>query len=99
MQTLATDPAVVDTITITHVPVVRAIMHVDAGAELRWDSPDTDHHIIVMRGTCQLLGRRIDAGASAYIPAGFDHTVKAGAWGCTVLSLDGTSGASPPPAA
>jgi quercetin dioxygenase-like cupin family protein len=91
MQILATDPAVVDTITITHVPVVREIIHVDAGAELRWDSHDTDHHILVMRGTCQVLGRRIEAGASAHVPAGFEHTVKAGAWGCTVLSLDGTS--------
>ena len=94
MQTLATDPAVGDTITITLVPVFRAIIHVDAGAELRWDNPDTDHHIIVTRGTCQVLGRRIEAGASAYVPAGFDHAVKAGAWGCTVLSLDGTNAAS-----
>ena len=94
MQTLATDPAVVDTITITHVPAAREIMHVAAGAELHWDSHDTDHHILVMRGTCQVLGRRIEAGASAYVPAGFEHTVKAGAWGCTVLSLDGTNAAS-----
>ena len=94
MQTLATDPVVVDTITITHVPAVREIMHVDAGAELRWDSRDTDHHIIVMRGTCQVLGRRIEAGASAYIPAGVDHTLKAGAWGCTVLSLDSANEAT-----
>jgi hypothetical protein len=87
MQTLATDPVVVDTIRITHVPAIREIVQVEAGAELRWNL-DTDHHVLVMRGTCQVLGRRIEAGASAYIPAGVDHTVKAGAWGCTVLSLD-----------
>ena len=87
MQTLATDP-VLDTITITSVATEPVIIHADAGAELRWDNRDVDHHLIVLQGTCRVLGRRVDVGGSAYVPAGIAHTVTAGAWGCTILSVD-----------
>jgi quercetin dioxygenase-like cupin family protein len=88
MQTLANDPVVADTLTITHAPAVREVYRVDPGTELRWDSYDTDHHIIIVAGTCRILGRRIEAGGSAYIPAGVDHSLTAGAWGCSFLSVD-----------
>lgn len=87
MPTLSTDPAVLDTITITHVPVAPELLHADAGAELRWAHLDTDHHITVVKGTCLVLGRRLAAGGTAYVPAGADHSVTAGAWGCTFFSV------------
>ena len=90
MQTLASDPVAVDTITISRVTAVPEVMHADAGAELRWDGHRADHHIIVLKGTCRVLGRSIHAGGSAYVPAGIDHSVKAGAWGCSFLSFDFT---------
>ncbi len=86
MQTLSTDP-VLDAITITHVPAAPELIHADAGAELRWDSRDTDHHITVVKGTCQVLGGRLKAGGYVYVPAGMSHSVKAGAWGCTFFSV------------
>ena len=87
MRTLVNDPVVADTISVTHVPVVPELMHADAGAELRWDARADDHHIVVVSGTCRVLGRRICAGGTAYLPAGIDHTVAAGAWGCTFFSV------------
>lgn len=87
MRTLVTDPVGADSISV-HASAVRELLRLDAGAELRWEDRDVDHHIIVMSGTCRILGRQIHAGASAYIPAGMAHTIKAGAWGCTVLSVD-----------
>jgi quercetin dioxygenase-like cupin family protein len=91
MQTLVTEPVVSDTITITEVRADPELMHAAAGAEVRWDQHDADHHIIVVSGTCRVLGRRIEAGASAFVPAGIAHTVQAGAWGCSFLSLDTAS--------
>lgn len=90
MRTLVTDPVVTDTITITRVPAAPDIMRAEAGAELRWERHDADHHIVVLEGTCRVLGRQLHAGGSAYVPSGTDHTVKAGAWGCTFFSLDST---------
>jgi quercetin dioxygenase-like cupin family protein len=81
---------VTDTITITRVPAAPEIVRAAAGAELRWERHDTDHHIVVLDGTCRVLDRRLHAGGSASIPAGTDHTVKAGVWGCTFFSLDST---------
>ena len=46
---------------------------------------EADHHIVVVAGSCRVLGRQVYAGASAYVPAGTDHTVKAGVWGCTFV--------------
>jgi quercetin dioxygenase-like cupin family protein len=86
VQTLSTDPAV-DTITITHVPAAPELIHADAGAELHWDNRDIDHHITVVKGTCQVLGRRLRAGGYVYVPAGMAHSVTAGAWGCTFFSV------------
>ena len=86
MQALSTDPAV-DTITITHVPAAPELIHADAGAAFRWDGRDTDHHITVVKGTCQVLGRRLRAGGYVYVPAGMAHSVQAGAWGCTFFSV------------
>jgi hypothetical protein len=88
MRTLVTDPVVADSISVTHTPAVRELLQLRAGAELRWDGREADHHIIVMTGTCRVLDRQIHAGASAYVPAGMAHTLRAGAWGCTVLSVD-----------
>jgi quercetin dioxygenase-like cupin family protein len=88
MRTLVNDPVATDTISVTHVPVVPQTMHAQAGAELRWEARPDDHHLVVLRGTCNVFGRRIGAGGSAYIPAGVDHTVRAGAWGCTFYSVD-----------
>ena len=88
MQTLAHDPVAVDTIAITRITAVPELIHADAGAELRWDDHHADHHIIVVKGTCQVLGRSIQAGGSAYVPAGMDHAVKAGTWGCSFVSFD-----------
>jgi len=86
VQALSTDPAV-DTITITHVPVAPELIHADAGAELRWDHHDVDHHITVVKGTCRVLDRQVRAGSYVYVPAGMAHSVKAGAWGCTFFSV------------
>jgi quercetin dioxygenase-like cupin family protein len=86
VQALSTDPAV-DTITITHVPAAPELIHADAGAELRWDDHDIDHHITVVKGTCRVLGRPLRAGGYAFVPAGQAHSVKAGAWGCTFFSV------------
>ena len=86
MQTLSTDPAV-DTITITHVPAGPELLHADAGAEVHWLDRETDHHITVVQGTCRVLDRQLQAGGSAYVPAGMAHSVKAGVWGCTFFSV------------
>ena len=86
MQTLSTDP-VLDTITITHVPAAPELLHADAGAELRWDDKEIDHHITVVKGTCRVLGRSLQAGGYVYVPAGMAHAVKAGPWGCTFFSV------------
>ena len=91
MLTLATDAVVADTITITHVPGAPQLMRLEPGVELRWANHETDHHIIVVDGTCRVLRRRIHAGGSAYVPAGTDHAVKAGAWGCTLFSVESVS--------
>ena len=88
MQTLANDTVAVDSLTITRVTAVPETLQVDPGAELRWDDHAADHHIVVIKGTCSVLGRRIGAGGSAFIPAGIDHSVKAGAWGCAFVSFD-----------
>jgi quercetin dioxygenase-like cupin family protein len=87
MQTLATDAVITDTITITHVPGAPELVRLEPGTERRWDNHTTDHHITVVDGTCRLLGRRIHAGGYGYVPAGTDHSVKAGAWGCTFFSV------------
>jgi quercetin dioxygenase-like cupin family protein len=86
VQALSTDPAV-DTITITHVPAAPELIHADAGAELRWDDRDIDHHITVVKGTCRVLGGQLRAGGYVYVPAGMAHSMKAGAWGCTFFSV------------
>jgi hypothetical protein len=86
VQTLSTDLSG-DTLTITHVPAAPELLHADAGAELRWDDRDSDHEITVVSGTCRVLGRRLQAGSYAYVPAGMAHSVKAGAWGCTFFSV------------
>lgn len=86
MQTLSTDP-VVDSLTITHVPAAPELLHADAGVELRWIDRDSDHEITVVSGTCRVLGRRLQAGSYAYVPAGMPHSVQAGAWGCTFFSV------------
>ncbi len=88
MQTLASDPVVIDPLTITRITAVPEIMQAEAGAEVRWDNHPADHHIIVTKGTCSVLGRHIKVGGSAFVPAGIDHAVKAGAWGCSFFSLD-----------
>src|ERR1044072_1834115 len=93
VQTLSTDLSG-DTLTITHVPAAPELLHADAGAALRWDDRDSDHEITVVSGTCRVLGRRLQAGSYAYIPAGTAHSVQAGTWGCTFSPV-----ASPPPAA
>ena len=86
MQTLSTDPGL-DTITITHVPAAPELIQVDPGIELRWEGKDIDHHITVVKGTCRILGRRLQAGGYVYVPAGMSHSVQAGAWGCTFFSV------------
>ena len=88
MQRLATDEVITDTLTITHVPCPPELKRLQPGTELRWSNDTTDHHITVVDGTCRVLGRRIHAGGYAYVPAGIDHAVRAGAWGCTLFSLE-----------
>lgn len=88
MQTLAHDPVAVDTIAITRVTAVPELIQAEPGAELRWDDHHADHHVIVVKGTCRVLGRPVAAGGSAYVPAGIDHAVKAGVWGCSFISFD-----------
>jgi len=86
MKTLATD-AVTDTLTVTHVPADPEVLDLAPGAELSWDDQgDTDHHIIVTRGTCRVLGRQLHPGGSVYVPAGLAHTIRAGSWGCVLYS-------------
>ena len=91
MRTLATDAVVTDTITITHVPGAPELIRLEPGNELRWDIQETDHHITVTEGTCRVLGRRIQAGGYAYVPAGTDHSLTAGAWGCTFFSVESST--------
>jgi len=50
--------------------------------------PHTDHHIVLLKGTCRVLGRPLHAGGSVYVPAGLEHSVKAGVWGCTFVSIE-----------
>jgi quercetin dioxygenase-like cupin family protein len=88
LPTLASDAVVTDTITITHVPGAPELMRLAPGVERRWDDHATDHHIVVVDGTCRVLDRRIHAGGSVYVPAGIGHAVKAGAWGCTFFSVE-----------
>ena len=90
MRTLATDPVVIDTITITRAAAAPELIRAEAGAERRWEHHEADHHIVVVAGSCRVLGHQVYAGASAYVPAGTDHTVKAGVWGCTFFSLAST---------
>ena len=87
MHTLSTDPAFVDTLMITHVPSAPELVQADAGTELRWSNLDADHHLTVVKGTCRVLGRRLGAGGSVYVPAGMLHSLEAGAWGCTFFSV------------
>jgi hypothetical protein len=86
VQALSTDPAV-ETLTITHVPAAPELIHADAGAELRWVTRGTDHHITVVKGTCRVLGRQLRAGGYVFVPAGMAHSVQAGTWGCTFFSV------------
>ena len=88
LQTLAIDTVVTDTISVTHVPGAPELMRLAPGVELRWNKPATDHHVVIVDGTGRVLGRRIHAGGSVYVPAGTDHAVKAGAWGCTFFSVE-----------
>ena len=88
MQRLATDAVVTDTITITHVPGAPELLRLEPATEAGWDDHETDHQIIVVDGTCRVLGRRLHAGGSVYVPSGTDHSVKAGAWGCTFFSVE-----------
>ena len=90
MPTLSTDPAVHDTITITHVPSAPELLEARPGTELRWSNLDADHHLTVVKGTCRVLGRRLGAGGSVYVPAGMLHSLEAGAWGCTFFSVTST---------
>ena len=86
MQTLSIDP-VVDSLTITHVPSAPELVQAEPGTELRWSILEADHHLTVVKGTCRVLGRRLRAGGSVYVPAGMLHSLEAGAWGCTFFSV------------
>jgi quercetin dioxygenase-like cupin family protein len=88
MQTLAIDSVVTDSITITHVPGSPELIRLEPGNELRWDTHETDHQIVVVDGTCRVLGWRIHAGGSVYVPAATGHSVTAGAWGCAFFSVE-----------
>ena len=35
------------------------------------------HHVLVVRGTAEVLGRRLDAGSYWYVPAGVPHALTA----------------------
>ena len=88
MQTLAT--AVTDSLTITHAPADPELLDLAPGAVLHWDDEgQTDHQIVVTRGTCRVLDldRQLHPGASVYVPAGVAHTIRAGAWGCRLCSV------------
>jgi len=86
MKTRATD-AVQDSLTIIHVPDDPEVLDLEPGAEVLWDGQgETDHHIVVTRGTCRVLGRQLHPGGSVYVPAGVAHSVRAGAWGCVLYS-------------
>src|ERR1044072_2173375 len=93
VQTLSTDLSG-DTLTITHVPAAPELLHADAGSELRWDDRDSDHEITVVSGTCRVLGRRLQAGSYAYIPAGMAHSGQGGAWGCPFFSVASAAAAA-----
>ena len=87
MSTLATH-AVHDSMTITHAPVEPEMLELAPGVELLWmDEGPNDHQIVVTRGTCKVLDRQLHPGASVYVPAGTAHTIKAGAWGCRLFSV------------
>jgi quercetin dioxygenase-like cupin family protein len=87
LRTLSTDPAVVDTLTITHVPTAPELVQAEPGTELRWSNLDADHHLTVVKGSCRVLGRRLGAGGSVYVPAGMHHSLEAGVWGCAFFSV------------
>ncbi|MDQ1490458.1 MAG: hypothetical protein QOD57_3736 [Actinomycetota bacterium] len=60
------------------------VMHARAGAELRaHHHPDTAHHMWIMEGGCRVLDRDVGPGAYVHVPAGCEHAVSVGPWGCT----------------
>ena len=65
-------------------PSASGVMHARAGAELRAHvHPDVAHHMWIMEGGCQVLGREVGPGGYVYVPAGTEHAISVGPWGCT----------------
>ncbi len=55
---------------------VLGLMQIDAGAQ----NPEhthhgAHHHILVLSGTCRMLGRDVTAGSYVYVPPGVAHSV------------------------
>jgi len=87
MSTLA-PVAVTDSLTVTHAPTEPELLDLAPGVELLWaDDGPNDHQIVVTRGTCRVLDRQLHPGGSVYVPAGVAHTIRAGAWGCRLFSV------------
>lgn len=65
-------------------PSAAGIMHARAGAEIRSHlHPDSGHHMWIIEGGGRVLGRDVGPGAYVYVPAGFEHAISVGPWGCT----------------
>ena len=65
-------------------PSASGVMHARAAAELRSHlHPDIAHHMWIMEGGCRVLDRDVGPGAYVHVPAGCEHAVSVGPWGCT----------------
>lgn len=78
-------------------PSASGVMHARAGAELRSHlHPDISHHMWIMEGGCQILDRDVGPGAYVYVPAGCEHAVSVGPWGCTFFFVYAQEPTDPP---
>ncbi len=64
-------------------------MHVPAGARLNPHvHPHSGHHVWVLDGVAEMLGRTVGKGADLHVPAGREHGLTTpGPSGCTVFYL------------
>jgi quercetin dioxygenase-like cupin family protein len=56
--------------------VVLGVMELDGGAvNAEHTHHGAHHHILILSGTCQIVGKELDAGSYVYIPPGVAHGV------------------------
>jgi mannose-6-phosphate isomerase-like protein (cupin superfamily) len=73
------------------------VMHARAGAELGAHvHPDIAHHMWIMEGSCQVLGQEVGPGGYVHVPAGTEHAISVGPWGCTFFFVYTQEPTAPP---